>query len=87
MRPFLEDAGFTNIHDRMFKLPLGTWPRDPTQKKLGAYFQLVADTGFEAYAMALFTRELGMSKEEVHELINHAKKESRDRRYHSYAKQ
>lgn len=87
MRPFIEDAGFENIDDRMLKLPLGTWPADKAQKELGAYFMLTTQSGFEAFGMALLTRQLGMSPEEVRVLVDGAKKDARNRSIHSYGKQ
>lgn len=26
---WLKDAGFVNVHSRMYKIPLGPWPKDP----------------------------------------------------------
>lgn len=30
LRQWVEAAGFKNVHERVFKLPVGPWPRDPT---------------------------------------------------------
>jgi len=84
---FLEDAGFESIQRRMVKLPLGTWPADKAQKELGAYFLLISQTGFEAFGLALLTRELGMSMEDVSEIVECAKNESKNRSIHAYTKQ
>lgn len=87
MRPFFVEAGFENIETRVLKLPLGTWPAERAQKEMGAYFLLTAETGFEAFGMALLTRELGMSRDDVRELSDRARKDSKNRNIHSYGKQ
>lgn len=87
MRPFFDEAGFDNIQERVLKLPLGTWPADKAQKEMGAYFLLTAQTGFEAFGMALLTRVLGMTIEEVSVVVEGAKKDARNRSIHSYCRQ
>lgn len=68
-------------------MPLGTWPADPKLKEIGAFFALTAETGFEAFGLALLTRVLGMELEVVKELIDQSKKEVKSRKVHAYAKQ
>lgn len=71
----------------MLKLPLNTWPADKAQKELGAYFLLTAQSGFEAFGLALLTRQLGMTPEEVRVLTDGSKKDAKNRNIHSFAKQ
>ena len=35
MRSRIEAAGFTNIHEKLYKVPLGTWPKHPIYKDAG----------------------------------------------------
>lgn len=58
---------------------MGAWPKDKHLKTLGTWNLLEAETGFEAVAMALLTRNVGWSKEEVRIL---AAKTLRDVRNH-----
>ncbi|KAL1963787.1 hypothetical protein VTN77DRAFT_7853 [Rasamsonia byssochlamydoides] len=44
---------------------MGTWPKDKHLKKLGTWNLLQAESGFEAGAMAVLTRNEGWSKEEL----------------------
>lgn len=71
----------------MLKLPLNTWPADKAQKELGAYFLLTAQTGFEAFGLALLTRQLGMSADEVRIIVDGSKKDAKNRNIHGFAKQ
>jgi hypothetical protein len=51
---------FEDIYTRKAKEPVGPWPKDQRLKRVGAVSLLNAETGFESYGMALFTRILGM---------------------------
>lgn len=35
MKQGIQDAGFVNIHEQVWKVPLGTWAADPKQRELG----------------------------------------------------
>lgn len=35
MRSKIERAGFVNVHDHLFKCPIGAWPKDKTLKEAG----------------------------------------------------
>jgi SAM-dependent methyltransferase len=76
--------GFEEIDRTRFKFATGTWPADPKQKELGRWFQLIAKTGFEAYGLALLSREMGMNTAEARELIDGAKKDISDKKIHTY---
>ncbi|KAJ5637500.1 hypothetical protein N7490_007379 [Penicillium lividum] len=47
MHAAIEKAGFVDIHERIYKWPIGAWPRDPLMKEAGRinYHQWV--TGLE----------------------------------------
>lgn len=81
----MEKAGFVDVVHKLFKIPLGTWPADEKQKKIGAYAALSAESGFEAFGMKLFTNVMGMSFEEAQALIAETKRNAKDRRVHSYS--
>lgn len=55
-------------------------------KELGRYQQVNMLGGFEAWSMALLTRVLGWSAEEVQALLGGARKELVDRSLHLYVK-
>jgi hypothetical protein len=59
MRKGIEDAGFINVVEKIFKTPIGEWPADPKLRELGRWVLLGFDVGLEGYAMATFTRVMG----------------------------
>ena len=87
MDKFILDAGFDRVNHEEMKLPLGTWAADKKQKDMGAFALLAVEHGYESFGMAFFTRILGMEVPEAKELIAGAKRESRNKKIHSYATQ
>ncbi|KAL3466089.1 S-adenosyl-L-methionine-dependent methyltransferase [Aspergillus heterothallicus] len=77
-------AGFTDVVEKRFKCPIGTWPSDPALKKLGAFNRLQQEEGLEGYAMYLFTTFLGWTREEVEVLLARMRTALRDPKIHAY---
>lgn len=60
-KELMESAGFVNVTYRIFKWPIGPWPKDPKMKEIGAYNRLGWEDGMVGWAMFLFTKYLGVS--------------------------
>ncbi|KXX75653.1 Malonyl-[acyl-carrier protein] O-methyltransferase 1 [Madurella mycetomatis] len=65
MEGWVRDAGFVNVKVERFKMPVGTWPKDPKLKEIGAFLGLNFTEGVEAFTAALFKDVLGWSETEV----------------------
>lgn len=85
LRRNLESAGFVDIHVKSVKQPFGPWASDRRLKHVGAMVLLMAETGFEAYAMAPFTRVLGMSQEEAAKVILNSVISVKNKNTHMYS--
>ncbi|KAL1969775.1 hypothetical protein VTN77DRAFT_7284 [Rasamsonia byssochlamydoides] len=57
----LIDAGFVNVRDDIYKLPIGTWPKDPKLKEIDRFFLAQTFDAVDSFTTALFTRVLGCS--------------------------
>jgi hypothetical protein len=55
-------AGFVDVVERRFKVPIGGWPGDPGLKQLGLYNRLQWVEGIEGWCMYLLTTVLGVSR-------------------------
>ncbi|KAI2639258.1 S-adenosyl-L-methionine-dependent methyltransferase [Xylaria nigripes] len=77
-------AGFVDVKSRMFKLPATAWPRDKDLKQLGAFAQLAIEQDLDGYAMMLFTKALGWSRQEVTIFLARVRKEIRDPKIQPY---
>ncbi|KIW27718.1 hypothetical protein, variant 1 [Cladophialophora immunda] len=82
LKSWIQDAGFVNVHQKIFKLPLGAWPKDERMKRVGALnlFQLLE--GLEGLTLALFTRALGWSPEAIHAYLVGVRQDAMKKRVH-----
>lgn len=53
-------AGFVDVVERRFKIPIGPWAKDPRLKELGLYNKLQWEEGIEGWTMMLLTKFLGV---------------------------
>lgn len=58
---YLKEAGFINVVETKFELPVGPWSPNPHLRKLGKWNLLHCEEGIEGWAMALLTRVMGVS--------------------------
>jgi len=58
-------AGFVGVEDVPFKVPIGSWPKDPKAKEIGRYELAHMLDAVEPFALALFTRALGWTRAEI----------------------
>lgn len=54
------DAGFINVVEKRYKMPVGPWSSDPKLKEVGRWHLLECYQGIEGWAMALLTRVMGV---------------------------
>jgi SAM-dependent methyltransferase len=61
MKSQIDDIGFVNTVEKVWKVPIRGWAAEPRMKELGHWGLLELDVGLEGFAMALLTRVLGVS--------------------------
>lgn len=66
----LARVGFANVSTTTKKIPLGAWPRDSQEKKVGKHFLVTQLSGIEAVCLRLFTEQLGWDVEKVNEICS-----------------
>ncbi|KAG9242594.1 putative Trans-aconitate 2-methyltransferase [Calycina marina] len=65
MKKWYEQAGFVDVQEKIFKLPLNPWANDPEERSLGKMSEENWLAGLNAFSMAPFTRDLEWTKEEI----------------------
>ncbi|OCL06650.1 S-adenosyl-L-methionine-dependent methyltransferase [Glonium stellatum] len=82
----LRRAGFINIHSKHYKWPIGSWAKGEKNKLLGRFALEDTLDWLPSSALALFTRVLGWSREEVEVFLASVRKELKDdKKRHFYA--
>ncbi|KAK1986715.1 methyltransferase [Colletotrichum cereale] len=61
----MREAGFVNVTERVFHVPIGTWPRNRVLKTVGMYWRTILLDGLQAIALGPFTRGLHWSAEQT----------------------
>ncbi|KAL4908790.1 hypothetical protein BDW74DRAFT_145339 [Aspergillus multicolor] len=85
-KQWMIDAGFKDVQEEIYKVPLSPWARDPKLKFLGKFHQANMLEALDAYSLALMTRFLGWTVEEVQVLLRAVRKELLDRTLHVYSR-
>ncbi|RPB16295.1 S-adenosyl-L-methionine-dependent methyltransferase [Morchella conica CCBAS932] len=84
---WMEDALFVNMEENIFKVPIGSWPKDPKMKNIGRYNLLnLRSFRKEGFTLSLFTRFLDWTADEVYVLLAGVRSELRSKDNNFYFK-
>lgn len=78
------DAGFANVTEIPFKIPIGTWPKDPRLKMIGLYNRSMVHDALYGVAVRPFTHGLKWTVEELEVYLVDVRKELADSSQHGY---
>ncbi|KAI9926293.1 hypothetical protein MW887_004057 [Aspergillus wentii] len=87
MRGAIENAGFVDVHEEKYKIPIGAWPKDKLLKEAGRLQYAHWNAALEGWAMWLLTHfgePEPWTKEEVHVFLAKVRAELRDPHIHAY---
>lgn len=82
----IRDAGFQEVEEKWFKVPIGKWPRDPKLKEIGFWNFHYCYQGCEGWALYALVHVLGWSDVEARLYIARFRKELENRNNHGYYK-
>lgn len=80
----MRGAGFSNVHTKHFKLPIGPWAKDKRLKEAGLFGMVNLLEGMHGLSVKLFTDLLGYSQQELEKLVEECKEEVLKKKVHSY---
>ncbi|KAJ5371970.1 hypothetical protein N7517_003976 [Penicillium concentricum] len=87
MRGAIEKAGFVDVHEKLYKIPLGPWPKDKVLKEAGQLQYAHWLAALEGWAMWLLTKygaPTPWTPEEVQVYLSKVRAELRNPRTHAY---
>ncbi|CRG85277.1 hypothetical protein PISL3812_02382 [Talaromyces islandicus] len=85
IRDLVRDAGFSDVHEDVWKVPLSPWPQDPRLKELAMYMNLQMMESIEPYSLALFSRVLKWHNNRIQALLAYVRQDLRNLNYHMYS--
>lgn len=65
LKQYYIDAGFVDVEEKVYKIPMNGWPRIPKLKRIGEMWHRNVEDGLSGLSYALFHRVNGMQKEEI----------------------
>ena len=84
LKTMLEDIGYVDVVHMPFKVPIGTWPADKTLKQAGAHQLVAMLDGIQSLSLAIFTRGLGWSHDEVEVFLMEARNDFKQKKKYMY---
>lgn len=78
-------AGFQNVHEKVYKWPIGVWAKGALNKKIGRYTQEDMLAGLEGFSLKFF-EALGWSYDEIQVFLVQVRKDVADNSIHSYSR-
>jgi hypothetical protein len=60
-REYIQQAGFVDITEKKYKLPVGGWSSDPKMRELGRWSLLFCLQGLENWSLFLLSKVLNVS--------------------------
>ncbi|KAF2752173.1 S-adenosyl-L-methionine-dependent methyltransferase [Sporormia fimetaria CBS 119925] len=86
LKRWYEQAGFVDVHEEVFRLPINSWPKDPRFKMLGKFSAENLLDGLQAFSLQLFQKGLNWTKEEIEVYLVGVRQALLDRSVHAYHK-
>jgi Methyltransferase domain len=59
LKDLLLNAGFVDVHEHIFKVPIGCWPKDKKLKEIGLFYRVALEDGLDAISLRILTQLLG----------------------------
>ena len=83
-RQWMIDAGFAEVAEDVFKIPIGPWPKDKRLKEIGRVFRVQMIEAVPTFSIAYYTRVLGYSHEQAQVIVAGVRSEFLDKSLHLY---
>ncbi|KAF7954589.1 hypothetical protein EAE96_005709 [Botrytis aclada] len=83
-REKLEKRGFQGVNQTIYRCPGNRWPKDAKAKELGMWNQENLTSGLMGISVAIFTRLLGWSVDELEVFLVDVRREMKDTSIHAY---
>ncbi|KAK0114266.1 hypothetical protein ONS95_013763 [Cadophora gregata] len=80
----LQRVGYTDVTVKHFIWPMNRWPKDEKYKELGTWNCENFTAGVSGFSLALYTRVLGWTPEQLEVFLVDVRKEMKDTKIHSY---
>ncbi|KAM6516817.1 hypothetical protein FSOLCH5_007759 [Fusarium solani] len=84
MRDLMDEAGFVDVTERKFRLPMSAWASDPKLKEIGSFVQMFVDGGLEGFGLYLLTQVMGWQYDKCQVFIAEMRQALRNKKLNPY---
>jgi hypothetical protein len=81
---WMKEAGFLDIKETSYLVPLNTWHEDSKLKEVGRWQMANLLGGLEGFSLALFIKHLGWSREELEVFLASVREDIKNPEIHAY---
>lgn len=83
-KQLLEEAGFVDVVEKTYKIPVGAWMEDPKWKEIGRWDLLYLTTGLEGMALYILKNVLGWEFVQIQVYLASMRKALLNKNLHGY---
>ncbi|KAK5658999.1 hypothetical protein OQA88_1085 [Cercophora sp. LCS_1] len=80
------DPGFVDVHQRVFKMPIGVWAADPALQKVGLCWGMSLGSGLGSLSSRLFHEALRMDYAKITEFLSRVRQDIKNPLMHAYTR-
>ncbi|KAF5008198.1 hypothetical protein FDECE_5531 [Fusarium decemcellulare] len=80
----IKDAGFADIQEAVYKVPFGTWPKDPKLAEIGQFAKLSLESDLVGYSQLMWHQILKWPAEEYELFLMQVRKDLKNKKLHPY---
>ena len=85
LKEWMEAAGYVDVAEQRYKIPVSAWPRDPRMKKVGEWYGQNWVQGLPGFSYMLFGKEgYGWTREEIELMMVDVRKAMKQKSVHAY---
>ncbi|KAB5539457.1 S-adenosyl-L-methionine-dependent methyltransferase [Coniochaeta sp. 2T2.1] len=86
LKRWMEEAGFVDVEERVFRLPMNGWPQNGDLKHIGQLWQRNLLNGLSGFSLGLLSRVRGREREDIELQLVEVRRELFDTSIHAYQK-
>ncbi|KAJ9157361.1 Phosphoethanolamine N-methyltransferase 3-like protein 1 [Pleurostoma richardsiae] len=80
----MKAAGFVDVQEVNYKIPIGGWPQEPKISEVGQYTKLTIENDIEGYTLLMWHNIMGWPKEEYQVFLMSMRKVLKNKQIHGY---
>ncbi|EAT76870.2 hypothetical protein SNOG_15775 [Parastagonospora nodorum SN15] len=86
LKTWYEQAGFVDVYEEVFHIPVNAWAKDPRDKLIGKFMMWNMCEGVHAWSIEYFVKALGWTEVEVEVYLAHLRTAIVDKSVHAFYK-